>query len=83
MHIRRGERLEIVGRTGARKSSIMTVLFSIVESSAGSITIDSINITSIDITSIGLHDFRSRMSIVPQVTALLRGTVSLNLDPFN
>ncbi|KAL4738137.1 P-loop containing nucleoside triphosphate hydrolase protein [Aspergillus similis] len=78
LHVRPGERLGIAGRTGAGKSSIMAVLFRIVEPCAGSITID-----GLDISRVRLHDLRSRMSIVPQDATVIRGTVRSNLDPFH
>lgn len=76
MHIKGGERLGIVGRTGAGKSSIMTALFRLVEISGGSITIDGVNISTI-----GLFDLRSRLTIIPQDPTLLNGTIRSNLDP--
>ena len=58
-----GAKVGIVGRTGAGKSSLTVALFRIVEASSGAILVDNINIAVF-----GLHDLRSRITIIPQVS---------------
>ncbi|KAG8445986.1 hypothetical protein GDO86_013747 [Hymenochirus boettgeri] len=73
-----GEKVGIVGRTGAGKSSMTLCLFRILEAAEGIIKIDGINISEI-----GLHDLRSMLTIIPQDPVLFSGTLRMNLDPFD
>ncbi|KAG6778677.1 hypothetical protein POTOM_015017 [Populus tomentosa] len=72
------EKLGIVGRTGAGKSSMLNALFRIVELERGEITID-----GFDVAKFGLTDLRKTLSIIPQSPVLFSGTVRFNLDPFS
>ncbi|XP_055852937.1 multidrug resistance-associated protein 1 isoform X5 [Episyrphus balteatus] len=75
--IRGGEKVGIVGRTGAGKSSLTLSLFRIIEAAGGRILID-----GVDIATLGLHMLRSRLTIIPQDPVLFSGTLRMNLDPF-
>ncbi|KAK4122140.1 P-loop containing nucleoside triphosphate hydrolase protein [Parathielavia appendiculata] len=72
------EKVGIVGRTGAGKSSLTLAIFRALEADEGKILID-----DIDISQIGLRDLREAITIVPQEPTLFTGTIRTNLDPFD
>ena len=78
IHINPREKVGVVGRTGAGKSSLTLALFRIIEPAKGNISIDDLNTSTI-----GLLDLRGRLAIIPQDAALFEGTVRENLDPGN
>ncbi|GMR57812.1 hypothetical protein PMAYCL1PPCAC_28007, partial [Pristionchus mayeri] len=75
--VRPGEKIGIVGRTGAGKSSFALALFRMIEPAGGSISIDSRSTSTM-----GLHELRKRLTIIPQEPVLFSGTLRFNLDPF-
>ncbi|GMF20233.1 unnamed protein product [Phytophthora lilii] len=75
--VRGGEKLGIVGRTGAGKSSLTMALFRINELASGLISIDGVGISTI-----GLTTLREKLSIIPQNPVLFKGTLRNYLDPF-
>ncbi|CAN0070531.1 unnamed protein product, partial [Hapterophycus canaliculatus] len=56
-----GEKIGIVGRTGSGKSTLMQVLFRMVDCESGVVAID-----GVDTKAIGLAALRSRLTIIPQ-----------------
>jgi ABC-type multidrug transport system fused ATPase/permease subunit len=71
------EKIGVVGRTGAGKSSMINILFRIVEAESGHILIDGLSIGKM-----GLSDLRKNLGIIPQSPVLFSGSMRFNLDPF-
>uniref|UniRef100_A0A671NEJ6 Multidrug resistance-associated protein 1 n=1 Tax=Sinocyclocheilus anshuiensis TaxID=1608454 RepID=A0A671NEJ6_9TELE len=78
VNIEGGEKVGIVGRTGAGKSSLTLGFFRIIEAAQGEICVDAVNIAEL-----GLHELRSRITIIPQDPVLFSGSLRMNLDPFD
>ncbi|KAL8596852.1 hypothetical protein ACOMHN_060660 [Nucella lapillus] len=77
IHVKAGEKVGIVGRTGAGKSSLTLALFRLIEPARGKVTID-----DLCTSDLGLHDLRSRLTILPQDPVIFAGSLRMNLDPF-
>eukprot|EP01017_Pseudomicrothorax_dubius_P039629 TRINITY_DN6101_c0_g1_i10.p1 TRINITY_DN6101_c0_g1~~TRINITY_DN6101_c0_g1_i10.p1 ORF type:complete len:320 (-),score=32.33 TRINITY_DN6101_c0_g1_i10:51-1010(-) len=73
-----GEKIGVVGRTGAGKSSVILSILRIIEPVRGQIMID-----DVDITRLNLYELRKKITIIPQDSYLFTGTLRDNLDPLN
>jgi len=77
LSINAGEKIGIVGRTGAGKSSLVTAILRLVEIDSGAVYID-----GIDVSKVGLNTLRSKVAVIPQDPVLFSGTIRSNIDPF-
>ncbi|XP_076114149.1 multidrug resistance-associated protein 1-like [Mytilus galloprovincialis] len=71
-----GEKVGIVGRTGAGKTSLSQAIFRLIEPTTGRIIVD-----GEDISMMGLHDCRSKVTVLPQDPVLFSGSLRMNIDP--
>lgn len=76
LDIKPKEKIGIVGRTGAGKSTLALALFRLIEPTEGNVRIDGVNTSEI-----GLYDLRSNLAIIPQDSQAFEGTIRQNLDP--
>ncbi|NBU64929.1 MAG: ABC transporter ATP-binding protein [Chloroflexia bacterium] len=74
LHIKPGEKIAIVGHTGAGKSSLVKLLLRFYEFQAGQILIDGQDIRDLDLVA-----YRTHTGLVPQVPFLFSGTVMENI----
>ncbi|CAL8110800.1 unnamed protein product [Orchesella dallaii] len=74
--INANEKIGIVGKTGAGKSSVLRALFRMTELSGGSISINNMSIAGL-----GLRTLRKNLAIIPQKPQLFNATLAFNLDP--
>ena len=73
-----GEKVGVVGRTGSGKSTMMQVMYDLLDETTGDVVIDDVNIRDV-----GLHRFRQKLCAIPQTPTLFNGTLKSNLDPFS
>ncbi|KAJ2025899.1 hypothetical protein IWW57_003219, partial [Coemansia sp. S610] len=73
-----GEKIGVVGRTGAGKSTMSLAFLRFIEAAQGRILLD-----NVDISKIGLEELRRNVTIIPQDPVLFNGTIRFNLDPFS
>ena len=72
-----GERIGLCGRTGAGKSSLVVLVFWLVEAASGLVLID-----GVDIKAVGLEKQHQCMAVIPQQQLLMDGSLRYNLDAF-
>ena len=74
LNIKAGEKVALVGHSGAGKSTIINLLSRFYKASSGSIKVDGINIEDID-----LKAYRKNIGIVPQEVILFGGSIKENI----
>jgi ABC-type multidrug transport system fused ATPase/permease subunit len=73
-----GERVGIVGRTGAGKSSLTLAFLRLLRLLEGEIVID-----GIDVASLKLRELRRRVFVIPQDPYIFGGPIRSTVDPYN
>ena len=77
-NIKGGEKVGIVGRTGAGKSTLIQCISRLVEIEHGTMTIDGVNTSDLP-----LDQLRDAITVIPQDPTLFAGSVRFNLDPMD
>lgn len=80
LHVKSGEKMGLIGRTGSGKSTLFLALYRIMEASNEH---PAIIIDGYDIRNLGLHELRKQITIIPQEPFIMEGTVKSNVDPFD
>lgn len=78
LNIKPQEKIGVVGRTGAGKSSLALAIFRIIEPETGHISIDGLNTSELNLSLL-----RGSLAIIPQDSQAFEGTLRQNLDPLN
>lgn len=74
LHIRKGEKVAVVGRTGAGKSTLVDLLMRMYDPSGGKILID-----DRDVRSVQTGPYREQIGYVPQDVFLFSDTIAQNI----
>ncbi|MBN2058545.1 MAG: ABC transporter ATP-binding protein [Candidatus Saganbacteria bacterium] len=74
LKVKPGEIIALIGRTGAGKSTLMSLLLRFYDPTSGRVLVDGRDITKVKIGSL-----RQQMAVVPQEVTLFRGTVKENI----
>lgn len=76
LEINSGEKIDVIGRIGAAKTSLTLSLFRFIEAVAGRILVD-----DMDVSRIGLHDLRRRLTVIHQDPVTFSDSLRVNIDP--
>lgn len=74
LHIKPGEMLGIVGRSGAGKTTLVNLISRLYDVGEGTISID-----GVDVKDLAFHDLRRNVAMVSQDTYIFMGTVAENI----
>ncbi len=74
LSVNSGEKIALVGRTGAGKSTLMSLLLRFYDPSSGRITVD-----GHDIKKVKIESLRKQIAVVPQEITLFRGSIKENI----
>jgi len=81
--VAKGEKIGVVGRTGAGKSTLTLGILRILEILEREGKKGRINLDNKNVATLGLHDLRKKVTMIPQDPVLFSGSVRDNVDPFH